>query len=1453
MSLKQRVNNLHAMGGDVAIPVLTAVNTASGVFPPLQAATNAALLILTEIKKFRGNKRELERFGKYIGDAMVNVVAAITSYDESNEKPKSWVESIKKLSEALERIQIEVCRLGGKMERQPGIRNFFSHMKNPSRLDDLKKDFGEALAMFQLESDLMVGAIANNQVLNELKYPIVPHHDSTHPCLPDTRIDLIERIMAWCRTMEDSKNRVLLLTAVAGAGKTSVVLSIAAECKREKISSSSFFFKAGEQSRPDHLFSGVARSLATHDAAYRASLISTLQEDPALSTAPFATQFEKLVAEPLRLRTSSSDRPMVIIIDALDECDTEAFPLLANILRKDVLKLPPNIKFFVTSRHFDLVDRFLSLNDPINRLTINLSDDTNMHDCTAYIRSQLRELKAVHDDLKVGIGEEVELVQCILERAGGLFIWISTVFGYMKVTGGNATKMLKKLLDDDPSRSKASAEEKMDSLYASILEKCNWKDNDFVHDYPIVMGAILIAQKPLSVAAWDAILSPLLESDIQYTLAQLTPLVSGVRDPGKPIRILHQSFRDFLTDRVDPQSPILGRFRVDARRENDRVALCCIKIMNKELSTMKDLGLIMDLSEKAKLPPIPQEALPEHVHYACRHFVHHLNQFQEPLEAPNGPIHVFLNEQILRWVEVCVRTEGYVSLSSFPEWAKLNVDRTSKEVIHMLANVFDNVGGNLAFFLRLQEACEMASDSVALCRCLVSTDSESYTPDLARALRNLFVSLDKVGRHSEALMVIEESVKFWRELVTTHPTPYTPDLARALRNLFVSLDKVGCHSKALMVIKESVQLWRELVATHPTSYIPDLARALRNLFVSLDRDGHHSKALMVIQESVQLWRELVATHPTSHTLDLAQALRNLFVSLDKVGRHSEALMVIKESVQLCRELVATHPTSYTPDLAGALLNLQISLDTVGHHSEALMVVEESVRLWRELVATHSTSYTPGLARALRNLFASLDKVGHHSEALTAIEESVQLWHELVATHPASYTPDLARALQNLFVSLDKAGRHSEALMVIKESMKLWRELVAIHPTSYTVDLAQALWSLKVSLDKVGRHSEALTVIEESVKLWRKLVAAHPTSYTPDLAGALRNLKVSLDKVGRHSEALMVIEESVKLCRGLVATHPTSYTPDLARSLLNLFVSLDKVGRHSEALTVIIECVKLCRELVATHPTSYTPDLARSLRNLFVSLCKVGCHSEALMMIEESVQLWRGLVATHPTAYTPDLAGALQNLNVSLNKIGRHSEALMVIEESVKLCRELVTTHPTSYTLDLAGALQNLNVSLNKVGRHSEALTVIEESVQLWRKLVATHSTSYTPDLARVLQTLKGSLDKVGRHSEALTVIEESVQLWRELVATHPTSFTPDLAVALGSLDVSLTNLGRHSEALLVNEESVKLWRGLVAFQPTSYTPGLAQALRNLEISLDNLGRHSEALLVNEEGLRLLRQ
>ncbi|KAF8338708.1 uncharacterized protein EI90DRAFT_3117803 [Cantharellus anzutake] len=1150
--LRRKIDDILAAGGDMAIPILTAVDSAASVCPPLKSATGGALFIISEVQEFKENKKEWVNFGRYVVDNVAEVVAAIKSYDPSTEEAKPWVESAKKLDR--EAVGFNQCVVP---------------LERSGRIDSLKKDLDKALASFQLRTNLTIGvklsAMEDDSILGRLRYPDIAHYDSTQACLEGTRVGLIEHIMAWCRNTADSENRLALLSAVAGAGKTSIAHTIAERCAMERVLLLSFFFKAGEQSRPDYLFSGMARALAKRDRVYHSSIISALQDDPTLSTAPFVMQFRRLVAPPLLHNPPLSDRPMVVIIDALDECDDEAFEPLANILREEVPKLPSSIKFFITSRQFDRVNRFLSSHFPIDRFSIDLSEDANVQDCATYIRSQLETLKNCHPDMQHKLDDEEKTVEGILERAGGLFIWISTIFRYMRKASKDPMRTLEGLLGTGGKGSAISAEGMMDRLYSSILKKCGWEDEDFGRDYPVVMGAILVAQQPLSVAAWDAILSPFLKSSVRYTLAELAPLLSGLEDPDNPIRILHQSFRDFILERIDPQLISLHCNPVDVGRENARIAHRCTEILNQDLSSLEGLGLIKDLQRQDVLPHIPSEKLSEHLHYACRHTVYHLSGVQERSHGLDKSVGIFLSQQATCWAEVCVRTEGYISISILPQWPKLVVDQRSKAAVCMLANLLIRLQLNLGFFLRFREAYEAAKDSVVLCRCLVSVDSESYTPELARSLGALYLALSDLGRHSEALLFIEERVKLYRQLVAVHPGSYILYLASSLNNLFSSLSKLGRHLEALPFIEESVKLQRALVAIRPGLYNADLAWSLNSLYGALSNLGQHLEALPYIEESVKLRRDLVAVHPGSYNADLAFSLNSLYNALSKLGRHSEALPFIEETVKLRRELVTIHPGSYTPHLARSLNNLYLSLSNLGRHSEALPFIEECVKLQRELVAVHPGSYTPDLALSLGSLYSALSNLGRDLEALPFIEESVKLRRDLVAVHPGSYNADLAWSLNKLYAALANLGRHSEALPFVEESVKLQRELVAIHPGSYTPDLARSLNSLYEALSNLERHSEALSFIQEAVKLQLELVTVLPGSYTPDLALSLNSLHNALSNLGRHSEALPFIKESVKLYRELVVINPGLHTSNLDRALNTLRTALSDLGRDSETL------------------------------------------------------------------------------------------------------------------------------------------------------------------------------------------------------------------------------------------------------------------------------------------------
>jgi hypothetical protein len=202
------------------------------------------------------------------------------------------------------------------------------------------------------------------------------------------------------------------------------------------------------------------------------------------------------------------------------------------------------------------------------------------------------------------------------------------------------------------------------------LKKCNWVDEKFAHDYPIVLGAISISQ-PLCIAVWDDILSPLLHSSVKYILDELAPLLLRVAVPHMPIRFVHQSFGSFITDQAGSRPSGLHHYAVDTRDACASMAMRCIEILREGLPLTEGLGLIRDLRTEIELPRIPSETLSGHFHYACRHIVYHLNQVQEPSETLRGLVRMFLDQHIIQWVEVCVRSGQYINVSSLPEWAKV--------------------------------------------------------------------------------------------------------------------------------------------------------------------------------------------------------------------------------------------------------------------------------------------------------------------------------------------------------------------------------------------------------------------------------------------------------------------------------------------------------------------------------------------------------------------------------------------------------------------------------------------------------------------------------------------------------------------------------------------------------------------------------------------------------------
>jgi len=239
----------------------------------------------------------------------------VRSHSGLGESLEQWRRNIRELSEPLTEVLDEASKQVTEQASRSSARNFLSYVLDPGKMDGMsrKGKLDAILSRFQLQTNIATGHtlaeviqndatilskldsiedrlsnIDDDVTLAKLNFTDDARFNSSGICLPGTRKELIDDIMDWCGNIEhDWKSQIVLLTAVAGAGKTTVAHTIAHRCYEDEILLSSFFFREGKVTSPSCLWSGVASSLAVKRNSYCHKLTSILKSDPSIPTAGF--------------------------------------------------------------------------------------------------------------------------------------------------------------------------------------------------------------------------------------------------------------------------------------------------------------------------------------------------------------------------------------------------------------------------------------------------------------------------------------------------------------------------------------------------------------------------------------------------------------------------------------------------------------------------------------------------------------------------------------------------------------------------------------------------------------------------------------------------------------------------------------------------------------------------------------------------------------------------------------------------------------------------------------------------------------------------------------------------------------------------------------------------------------------------------------------------------------
>ena len=271
------------------------------------------------------------------------------------------------------------------------FRNVISHMSNTAVSDsDFMSKWAEVCApLLRLGIDQNAIDELKNVFLN--KHLVWCNFQSEieffyEKFIKGTREWVFEEFSTWFQNKK-SKNRAFIISGLAGMGKSVIA---AAVCKKfaEHIAACHFFqYNNSEYNNPKLFLQSVAWQVCQVFPPYKKALVRKLTSNLAqpLNAMNIEGLFTTLFKEPFTDVTAPGKNKL-IALDAVDECESERRDELANLISNHLHKLPPYIRFLITTRpEKNLIAKFAKLNP----LYINSNDPRNLCDLKMVLRETI--------------------------------------------------------------------------------------------------------------------------------------------------------------------------------------------------------------------------------------------------------------------------------------------------------------------------------------------------------------------------------------------------------------------------------------------------------------------------------------------------------------------------------------------------------------------------------------------------------------------------------------------------------------------------------------------------------------------------------------------------------------------------------------------------------------------------------------------------------------------------------------------------------------------------------------------------------------------------------------------------------------------------------------------------------------------------------------------------------
>ncbi|KAJ5278220.1 hypothetical protein N7524_004373 [Penicillium chrysogenum] len=319
------------------------------------------------------------------------------------------------------------------------------------------------------------------------------------------------------------------------------------------------FSGGGDRGNARKLFPTIASQLAVANPQLIPDLQRAVCYNPSIVTKAMQEQFEKLILKPLQNLEQSdvSVQTMIIVLNALDECEGDSDIRL-------ILQLLPRLQNIAAIRlQADLSIRLrfskIASDDYEDLVLHDVPLELIEHDISLFFDHRLTHIRTVRYLPIKWLGERDRK---LIALSVPLFIFPATIC-------------------------------RLEGTYLPILDRLLSKQNDnqkakLISEFQQVIGTLVILESPLSINSLSKLLG--LHKGLIYL--RLSPLHSVLRVPDDeliPIRLFHQSFRDFLLDPETRKKTPLGISEIDrnAQYVDQKMLLHMPKPTGKYMSTAK--------------------------------------------------------------------------------------------------------------------------------------------------------------------------------------------------------------------------------------------------------------------------------------------------------------------------------------------------------------------------------------------------------------------------------------------------------------------------------------------------------------------------------------------------------------------------------------------------------------------------------------------------------------------------------------------------------------------------------------------------------------------------------------------------------------------------------------------------------------------------------------------------